>query len=202
MNPVVSALILLVPTGVVLWVIVGVLEEKIRDARPGFAPAIDIAVSILTILVIFLFRTIALGTISIVEPSLDYRVVTGLGYGFYIPMLPWVYDIITTVGSCCSRTMVKLMHNATFLMVTIGAKSPEGYAIFNYQVDQEKGFCRGECAICLMEYETKDKCALLDKCGHTFHHKCLYENLAMSTRCPLCRQSIKDSKEVHAAASQ
>ncbi|XP_062020940.1 uncharacterized protein LOC133737393 [Rosa rugosa] len=198
----VSALILLIPTVIVLCVIIGVLEEKIRVARPGFAPAIDITVSILMILVIFLVRTIALGTISIVEPSLDYRIVKGLGYGFYIPMLPCVYDIISTVGSCCSRTMVKLMHNANFLMVTIGAKSPEGYAIFSYQMDQEKAFCRGECAICLMEYEIKDNCALLDICGHTFHHKCLYENLAMSTRCPLCRQSIKDGKELHVAASQ
>nr|XP_011459747.1 PREDICTED: putative RING-H2 finger protein ATL19 [Fragaria vesca subsp. vesca] len=190
MNPVLSDFISLI-TFMVLCVIVGILEEKIKVARPGLAKPIDVLVNTLMIVIIYLVRNIVLGTLSIVDPTVDYWIVTGLSYGFYIPMLPCVYDILSTLGS--TRRMVKLMHDATFLLVAIGAKSPQGYAIFSYQMDHEKGFCKGECAICLMEYETKDKCALLDKCGHTFHHKCLYENLAVSTSCPLCRECIKDS---------
>ncbi|KAL6213706.1 hypothetical protein ACLB2K_013151 [Fragaria x ananassa] len=154
MNPALYDSISLI-TFMVLCVIVGILEEKIKVARPGLAKPIDVLVNTLMIVIIYLVRNIVLGTLSIVDPTVDSWIVTGLSYGFYIPMLPCVYDILSTLGS--TRRMVKLMHDATFLLVAIGAKSPQGYAIFSYQMDHEKGFCKGECAICLMEYETKDK---------------------------------------------
>ena len=179
-------------------------EEKIREARPGLAKPITMVVRILMILCVYLIRSISLGILNIVEPDVDDSwiavddyswIITSIGYVYYliigIEMLRCVYDLSIILGSCCSRPMAKLMHRATFILTSIGAKSPEGYAIFSYQMDREMGFGEAECAICLMEYETKEKCALLEKCGHTFHFKCLYENLAVSTRCPLYRRSIK-----------
>ncbi len=79
-----------------------------------------------------------------------------------------------------------------FPFIRIGARRPEGYVILSYQMDLEMGFCDGECAICLMEFEEEDECALLDKCDHIFHHLCLHKWLAISSRCPTCRQSTKN----------
>ncbi|KAK9947816.1 hypothetical protein M0R45_003419 [Rubus argutus] len=191
MEYVVSAAILLFPIVIVLCVIIGV-EKKIRVAKPELAPAIDIVVSLLMLLIIFLVRTIVLGSISSVEYSIDSRIITILRIGFSIPMLPCIYDLIVTAGPYMIILMQHLYSNATFLLVRFGVKRPQGYVIFSYQMDEEIGFCSGECAICLMEYATKDTCALLDKCGHTFHHLCLHKYLTESTRCPLCRQNIKD----------
>lgn len=191
MESVVSAAILLFPTVIVLCVIIG-LEKKIRVAKPELSPAIDIVVSMLMLLIIFLVRTMVLGSISSVEYSIDSRIITILRIGFSIPMLPWVYDLIITAGPYMIILMQHLHSNATFLLVRFGVKRPQGYVIFSYQMDEEIGFCSRECPICLMEYDTEDECALLDKCGHTFHHICLHKCLAVSTHCPLCRQNITD----------
>ena len=195
MDPVILGVIelILLLVFILLCAVVIIQEEKIREARPGLAKPIIVVVRILMILCIYLIRSITLGLFNIDEPAVDDSwIITGIGYGFYLTMLLCVYDLSKILGSCCSRAMAKPMHRATFFLTSIGAKSAEGYAIFSYQMDQEIRFRKAECAICLMEYETKEKCALLEKCGHTFHFKCLYENLSVSTRCPLCRRSIKD----------
>lgn len=164
-------------------------EDKIRVAKPGLAPAIDTVANILMLLVVLILRNVLIDCIH-------STIITVIHIGLCFSVLLSVSNLIVIIGPYCLRKTITLMQElhskATFFLVRIGAKRPEGYVIFSYRTDEEMGFCSGVCAICLMEYEKREKCALLDKCGHTFHHICLHECLVFSTRCPLCRQSIKD----------
>ncbi|KAK9936306.1 hypothetical protein M0R45_013154 [Rubus argutus] len=68
---------------------------------------------------------------------------------------------------------------------------PQVYVTCKYQMDKfGYGYCSSVCAICLEEYERKDKCAMLHECRHTFHHECLRKWLAKKTSCPLCRRRL------------
>lgn len=210
MNPVVSLRVysvetcppILIVASVILLVtsVIFLVKKKITVARPELAPAMDIVASIFVLLFHVISRDILVYCISIIAYPIDSRIISFITLLINIVicalMVPWMSDIIVIVGPYSSRKMITLMQhlhsNATFLLVRIGAKSPDGYVIFSYQMDEEIGFCSRECPICLMEYDTEDECALLDKCGHTFHHVCLHKCLVVSTRCPLCRQNITD----------
>lgn len=165
-------------------------------------PALQIFECVLVILCVIILYAILLD--SIIVPLHDHHAIDDIDFiltlvriGFCIVILLLVCHFIVLVVQHCSRrkTIALLQHlhnNATFLLVRIGAKRPQGYVVFSYRMDEEIGFCSRECAICLTEYEAKDKCALLDKCGHIFHHLCLHKCLVESIHCPLCRQNIKD----------
>ena len=45
-----------------------------------------------------------------------------------------------------------------------------------------------ECSICLEEIGEKD--ILTTQCGHTFHASCMFKNMVVSTKCPMCRAPL------------
>ncbi|OWM65874.1 hypothetical protein CDL15_Pgr015299 [Punica granatum] len=47
-----------------------------------------------------------------------------------------------------------------------------------------------DCAVCLCEFEAKDKLRLLPKCSHAFHMECIDTWLLSHSTCPLCRSNI------------
>lgn len=189
----VSAMILFL-----LLIVLGVV--RIKHELP---PALAIVICILMILDVLIIYTIVLLSINPFDHDHSIEtnsIITVLRIAFGFPALLLVYDLILMVNLYCSgnkmiTVMQHLQNNASFFLVRIGAKRPKGYVIFSYHMDEETGFCSHECSICLMDYKEKDVCALLDKCGHTFHHICLHMCLNESTRCPLCRQNIKDCSQ-------
>ncbi|ONK54744.1 uncharacterized protein A4U43_UnF12050 [Asparagus officinalis] len=62
--------------------------------------------------------------------------------------------------------------------VSVGVEDVEG--------DQSKS----SCAICLQEYNVKEKVRVLPNCSHRFHIKCIDQWLVMHSSCPLCRGQI------------
>lgn len=48
-----------------------------------------------------------------------------------------------------------------------------------------------ECAVCLCEFEEKEKGRLLPKCNHSFHTDCIDMWFLSHTTCPLCRTSAE-----------
>ncbi|CAD8076062.1 unnamed protein product [Paramecium sonneborni] len=56
---------------------------------------------------------------------------------------------------------------------------------------QEKAEGDNECAICMNEYEEKDKIAVLPCSNkHQFHSSCIRMWLEVNTKCPLCRSDV------------
>lgn len=51
-----------------------------------------------------------------------------------------------------------------------------------------------ECAVCLEDLVTGDKCRLLPTCKHSFHAHCLDQWLPRAPICPVCRVSCVDSQ--------
>ncbi|XP_058077060.1 RING-H2 finger protein ATL2 [Magnolia sinica] len=48
-----------------------------------------------------------------------------------------------------------------------------------------------ECAVCLCEFEEKEKGRLLPKCNHSFHTGCIDMWFHSHSTCPLCRSAVK-----------
>ncbi|KAA8527430.1 hypothetical protein F0562_034855 [Nyssa sinensis] len=48
-----------------------------------------------------------------------------------------------------------------------------------------------ECAVCLSEFEEKEKGRLLPKCNHSFHIDCIDMWFHSHSSCPLCRSSVE-----------
>ncbi|CAD6258375.1 unnamed protein product [Miscanthus lutarioriparius] len=48
---------------------------------------------------------------------------------------------------------------------------------------------RGECAVCLEEYEAGDALRTMP-CAHGFHERCIFGWLRLSRLCPLCRFAL------------
>eukprot|EP00249_Psilotum_nudum_P030455 c43082_g1_i1 orf=254-1912(+) len=47
-----------------------------------------------------------------------------------------------------------------------------------------------DCAVCLCEFQPKDRLRLLPQCSHAFHMECIDTWLLSHSTCPLCRRSI------------
>lgn len=106
-------------------------------------------------------------------------------HSFIVPFCSLCWGIITRLPVLMKELVKSII------------EAPQGYVTFRFRLMGEGiGFCSGECAICLMEFEEEDKCAMLDKCRHTFHHQCIRKCLAMSTRCPLCYHSAIDCERI------
>ncbi|KAL6209871.1 hypothetical protein ACLB2K_020810 [Fragaria x ananassa] len=56
------------------------------------------------------------------------------------------------------------------------------------------------CVICLDEFVEQDKCEMLTKCNHMYHHRCIKRWQATGTYCPLCR--FKQEKEVSSSGGR
>jgi hypothetical protein len=65
----------------------------------------------------------------------------------------------------------------------------EAIPMFVYQSENHKDGL--ECAICLCEFENKEKGKLLPKCQHSFHIDCIDMWLQSHSTCPLCRASAQ-----------
>lgn len=50
---------------------------------------------------------------------------------------------------------------------------------------------RHDCAICLMEFQSRDVCRELPGCGHIFHESCIDLWLLRRGDCPLCKHPIQ-----------
>lgn len=50
---------------------------------------------------------------------------------------------------------------------------------------------RLECAICLMEFQSRDVCRELPGCGHVFHESCIDLWLIRRGDCPLCKHRVQ-----------
>ena len=57
----------------------------------------------------------------------------------------------------------------------------------------------GQCPICMEDVLKVDK--VVTKCGHVFCASCLFQNLASSTVCPMCRVSLADFNPIHSRIS-
>ncbi|KAK4272091.1 hypothetical protein QN277_020690 [Acacia crassicarpa] len=55
-----------------------------------------------------------------------------------------------------------------------------------------------ECAVCLENLATGDKCRLLPTCKHSFHAHCLDQWLPQTPICPICRASVDSQREFFA----
>ncbi|KAL6213328.1 hypothetical protein ACLB2K_012775 [Fragaria x ananassa] len=56
------------------------------------------------------------------------------------------------------------------------------------------------CVICLEEFVEQDKCEMLTKCNHMYHHRCIKRWQATGAYCPLCR--FKQEKEVSSSGGR
>ena len=52
--------------------------------------------------------------------------------------------------------------------------------------DKEKDSSYDICAICIENYEPKEKVSILFNCKHMYHEKCIDDWLVSSNKCPLC----------------
>lgn len=106
-------------------------------------------------------------------------------HSFIVPFCSLCWGIITRLPVLMRQLLKSII------------EGPQGYVTFRYRLmDEGIGFCSGDCAICLMEFEEEHKCAMLDKCRHTFHHECIRKCLAMSSRCPLCYHGAIDCERI------
>ncbi|RWR94803.1 RING-H2 finger protein ATL57-like protein [Cinnamomum micranthum f. kanehirae] len=46
-----------------------------------------------------------------------------------------------------------------------------------------------DCAICLSEFEEKDRVKIIPRCGHVYHPECIDHWLSSHDSCPLCRST-------------
>ncbi|PON61100.1 43kDa postsynaptic protein [Parasponia andersonii] len=65
---------------------------------------------------------------------------------------------------------------------------------FDYMGGDNKGTSPLDCAVCLENFKTGDKCRLLPSCGHSFHSQCIDSWLLKASICPICRTSAKVPK--------
>ncbi|XP_010413108.1 PREDICTED: RING-H2 finger protein ATL64-like [Camelina sativa] len=66
----------------------------------------------------------------------------------------------------------------------------EKIPIFVYSSSNSK-VEKGECAVCLSEFEEEEEGRLLPKCGHSFHVSCIDTWFRSRSTCPLCRAHYK-----------
>ncbi|KAL4340828.1 hypothetical protein GQ457_08G037260 [Hibiscus cannabinus] len=52
-----------------------------------------------------------------------------------------------------------------------------------------------DCVICLEEFKDGDSCSVLPSCKHLYHRFCIDQWLARNRHCPLCRGSVRPSRE-------
>jgi len=62
---------------------------------------------------------------------------------------------------------------------------------FGAVIGTDKCHLRRECAICLMEFQSRDACRELPGCGHVFHESCIDLWLLRQGACPLCKHRIQ-----------
>ncbi|CAM6011341.1 unnamed protein product [Sphagnum balticum] len=62
---------------------------------------------------------------------------------------------------------------------------------FVYTAAEMKSTVLLECAVCLEEFEEKERGRLLPRCNHCFHLDCIDMWLLSHSTCPLCRTSVK-----------
>ncbi|GLJ09585.1 hypothetical protein SUGI_0112380 [Cryptomeria japonica] len=62
----------------------------------------------------------------------------------------------------------------------------ESFPVFVYESENysERGF---ECAVCLCEFEEREKGRTLPACKHSFHVDCIDKWLNSHSTCPICR---------------
>ncbi|KAF3437052.1 hypothetical protein FNV43_RR19806 [Rhamnella rubrinervis] len=59
---------------------------------------------------------------------------------------------------------------------------------FDYMANKEKESSNPvDCAVCLENFKTGDKCRLLPNCSHSFHAQCIDSWLMKTPICPICR---------------
>lgn len=61
------------------------------------------------------------------------------------------------------------------------------YTTTKFEQEEES---RGECVVCLEEYEDNDHIRILPFCSHTFHLNCIDVWLRSNPSCPLCRSCL------------
>ncbi|GAV63020.1 zf-RING_2 domain-containing protein, partial [Cephalotus follicularis] len=62
---------------------------------------------------------------------------------------------------------------------------------FDYK-EAEKGSSSSpvDCAVCLENFKSGDKCRLLPNCNHSFHSRCIDSWLLKTPICPICRSYV------------
>ncbi|GAB4859691.1 hypothetical protein Ancab_011170 [Ancistrocladus abbreviatus] len=63
----------------------------------------------------------------------------------------------------------------------------EALPVYAYDRDAKQGTDDLECAICLSEFEEKERVKVIPSCGHVFHEECIDTWLSSHVTCPLCR---------------
>lgn len=69
----------------------------------------------------------------------------------------------------------------------------ESLPCFDYKA-AEKGSSSVDCAVCLENFKTGDKCRLLPNCRHSFHVQCIDSWLFKTPICPICRTGVHPPK--------
>lgn len=91
-------------------------------------------------------------------------------------------------GSAASSDVNELQRNWR------GATAPRVFVVLGRSVccvdpDTETEIC----GICLSKFEQRQTCIRLPGCGHLFHQGCLFQWLAHSCTCPICRLDLNET---------
>lgn len=65
---------------------------------------------------------------------------------------------------------------------------------FDYMAGDKGTTSPVDCAVCLENFKTGDKCRLLPSCSHIFHSQCIDSWLLKTPICPICRTSANVPK--------
>ncbi|KAJ7533530.1 hypothetical protein O6H91_13G053900 [Diphasiastrum complanatum] len=86
----------------------------------------------------------------------------------------------------------------------IDRESIETFPVVAYSAASMAKNCT-DCAVCLTDFQEKEKTRLLPKCNHAFHPKCIDMWLFSHSTCPLCRISLISESHtitIHSEPSQ
>ncbi|KAK6913130.1 Zinc finger, RING-type [Dillenia turbinata] len=100
--------------------------------------------------------------------------------------------ILITIHACIIRRAFRISFSGDINIVERGSTSMSQEDIdklpcFDY-ITKEKGTSpAADCAVCLDNFKSGEKCRLLPLCNHSFHAECVDSWLLKKPMCPVCR---------------
>ncbi|KAK1378139.1 Zinc finger, RING/FYVE/PHD-type [Heracleum sosnowskyi] len=150
-------------------------------------------------------ETLELGCSASSKTGLSMSKKCGIAAGVVVPGLFLLFFIIKCVGKKMNHRSDIERHSAPSLPTTIVPQSPTFVTgLDKITIDSYPMMVLGAskrlpkpsdsiCAICLSEYQPKDKIRTVPACNHYFHSCCIDKWLKLNATCPVCRNSPEES---------